>query len=98
MLTAKIGAMGLSEGQVGTFYAPYVTGGIIGVYASGTPAEAGSTLEAVVAELKAIATGSTATVDSNKAKVSINVPCIPLFMSMHLVSLMSFLPCHLVVS
>ena len=73
MLAAKIDAMGLSEGQVGTFYAPYVTGGIFGVYASGTPAAAASTLEAAVAELKAIATGSTATVDSNKAKVNIIV-------------------------
>ena len=63
--------MGLSEGQVGTFFAPYVTGGIFGVYASGTPAAAASTLEAAVAELKAIATGSTATVDSNKAKVTL---------------------------
>ena len=63
--------MGLSEGQLNTFYAPYFTGGIFGVYASGTPAAALSTLEAAVAELKAIANGSTGSVDSHKVKVSL---------------------------
>ena len=71
MLAAKIDAMGLSEGQVGTVYAPYFTGGIFGVYASGTSAAAVSTLEAAVAEIKAIANGSTSSIDSHKVKVSL---------------------------
>ena len=96
MLTAKIEAMGLPEGQVGTFYAPYVTGGIFGVYASGTPAAAASTMEAAVAELKAIATGSTTTVDSNKSKVDTFVLYILLFMSTIIMFLMFFLLFHLV--
>ena len=69
-LSAKIGAMGLPSGSLSAFYAPYSTGGIFGVYASGTPAAATSALEAAVAELKAIASGSTG-VDGHKAKVAL---------------------------
>lgn len=69
-LSAKIDAMGLPADSLSAFYAPYSTGGIFGVYASGTPAAASSALEAAVAELKAIASGATG-VDGHKAKVSL---------------------------
>ena len=71
VLTAKIASMGLSEGQVGSFYAPYVTGGIIGVYASGAPNAAVSSLEAIVAQIKAIATDNTTIIDGHKVRVSL---------------------------
>ncbi len=69
-LSSKIASMGLPSGSLSAFYAPYSTGGIFGVYASGTPAAASSALEAAVAELKAIASGTTG-VDGYKAKAAL---------------------------
>ena len=62
----------LPEGSsLSTFVAPYATGGIFGLHASGEPAAAASALEAGVAGLKAIAAGSAA-VDGYKAKVHVD--------------------------
>jgi len=71
-LAAKVASMDLPEGSsLSTFVAPYATGGIFGLHASGEPAAAASALEAGVAGLHAIAAGSAA-VDGFKAKVHVD--------------------------